>query len=777
MMQNKNWTYRYFLVIGFLLMVMKLHAQKANISSRKVENLMAFTRLYGYVRWFHPSDEAASIDWDAFAIYGCSKVENASNDEELISILKELFSPIAPSVVIYKSEDSVAASTIPCPSGKHNITYWQHEGVGLGGEDQEGLYRSVRVNRPQLKNVKSNDRKFGPISSWIDATAYRGCEFRFSARVKMNSSILGTGHLWVMVDKKRDGKYRHGFFENMDRSPIRSTEWQEYEITGTIDSDADLMYIGFFLRNRGEMFIDNMSLEIKLADGSWKRLLIGNFDTEKPGEVPSGMFVSPYIKKQYLICADSRAAYQGALGLSIKSRNQKEFAYKNARPIFDLQPASNEIIYKQIDHHISCMVPLCLYVKDGTLPVADKNRLINLKNKIDSVQRLKNPLYLTLADVVVCWNVFQHFYVYWDVVKADWNEALRVALSESYTAKMPEDFLRVLRRLTAKAKDGHVYVYDGSKDYFPPIAWEWVEEKLIITHDLDSSLAPERGCEVKKINGIASSEFFEDKAQYISAATKGWLDERLKSETLAGRLNDSVLLEVAQTDGSTSVHWLVRTIAETDYYNLFKNKISSRKLSDSVFYVNIDVADMREIDSIMPQLVKAKAIICDMRGYPNDNNNFFRHFVNRWEKDTFFFHWFQVPEFIYPDHEKIYYTREEVSKRLFRKYIGPLKPFLSAQIIFIIGPGAISWAETYIASVQGAAIFVGQPTAGTNGDVNSFRLPGGHSVQFTGLRAYRPDGIPVHSMGFLPDIYVNKTIMGVIEGRDEFLEKALELVK
>ena len=589
----------------------------------------------------------------------------------------------------------------------------------------------------------------------------------------MNSSILGTGHLWVRVDRKVNGKYSSGFFENMYRSPIRSTEWQEYEITGTIDNDANLMYFGFFLSNRGEMFIDNMSLEIKLADGTWKRLVSGNFDAEKPGEIPSGMFVTPFIKKQYLIRTDSSAAYQGSLGVSIKSRNQKEYAYKNARSIFDLQPASNEIIYKRINHHISCMVPLCLYAKEGTPPVADKNSLINLKNKIDSAQRLKNPLYLTLADVVVCWNVFQHFYVYWDVVKTDWNEALRVALSESYTAKNPEDFLRVLRRLTAKAKDGHVYVYDDSKNYFPPIAWEWVEGKLIITYTLDSSLAPERGSEVKKINGILPSKFFEEKAQYISAATKGWLDERLKSETLAGRLNDSILLEMSQTDGSTSVHWLVRTVAETDYHNLFKNKISSRKLSDSVFYVNIDIADMREIDSIMPQLVRAKAIICDMRSYPNDNNNFFRHFVNRWEKDTFFFHWFQVPEFIYPDHEKIHYNKEQRSKRLFRKYIGPLKPFLNAQIIFIIGPGAISWAETYIASVQGAAIFVGQPTAGTNGDVNSFRLPGGYYVQFTGLRLTGPMEYLCMVWGFYPIFMSIKQLGGLLKGAMSSLKKPL----
>lgn len=32
--------------------------------SREVANLTAFAKLYGHVKYFHPSDEAREIDWD-----------------------------------------------------------------------------------------------------------------------------------------------------------------------------------------------------------------------------------------------------------------------------------------------------------------------------------------------------------------------------------------------------------------------------------------------------------------------------------------------------------------------------------------------------------------------------------------------------------------------------------------------------------------------------------------------------------------------------------------
>ena len=53
-----------------------------------IGNLRAFAKLYGYVRWFHPSDAAAGLDWDAFAVYGCERVATAANSEELARILK-----------------------------------------------------------------------------------------------------------------------------------------------------------------------------------------------------------------------------------------------------------------------------------------------------------------------------------------------------------------------------------------------------------------------------------------------------------------------------------------------------------------------------------------------------------------------------------------------------------------------------------------------------------------------------------------------------------------
>jgi len=47
----------------------------------------------------------------------------------------------------------------------------------------------------------------------------------------------------------------------------------------------------------------------------------------------------------------------------------------------------------------------------------------------------------------------------------------------------------------------------------------------------------------------------------------------------------------------------------------------------------------------------------------------------------------------------------------------------------------------------------------------------------TGMKVVKHDGSQHHGVGIQPNVFVSKTIGGVREGKDEFLEKALELAE
>ncbi|MFZ4399328.1 MAG: S41 family peptidase [Bacteroidales bacterium] len=189
--------------------------------------------------------------------------------------------------------------------------------------------------------------------------------------------------------------------------------------------------------------------------------------------------------------------------------------------------------------------------------------------------------------------------------------------------------------------------------------------------------------------------------------------------------------------------------------------------------MNLDIVTTETIKSLLPKLEKSKAIICDLRGYPKSNPEFITHFL---KNDDTVSAWMQVPRIVYPDQERIL----GYAKYNWERMMKPSKPYLGdKKIVFIIDGSAISYAESYMGYIEGyhLATIVGQPTAGTNGNVNTFDLPGGYSIRFTGMKVLKHNGSQHHGIGILPDIYVNKTIQGIKEGRDEFLEKAIEIAK
>ena len=192
-----------------------------------------------------------------------------------------------------------------------------------------------------------------------------------------------------------------------------------------------------------------------------------------------------------------------------------------------------------------------------------------------------------------------------------------------------------------------------------------------------------------------------------------------------------------------------------------------KKLKDGVYYLNIGTTEMAAIKARLPEFESAKAIICDLRGYPRNNNEFINYLLTSKDNNK----WMFVPQLTRPDYEGVKYEGLGWSMK-------PAKPHLNAKIIFLTAGGAVSYAESYMGFIKQykLATIVGQPTAGANGNVTSIALPGGYSIRFTGMNVKQQDGSQLQGIGIQPDVLVKETIKGVAEGRDEFMEKALELV-
>ncbi len=72
----------YFFLFGLLATINLGLQSKPNareLKTNEVDKYFSFARTYGYIRYFYPGDEAASIDWDKFAYYGASYLGDSSS--------------------------------------------------------------------------------------------------------------------------------------------------------------------------------------------------------------------------------------------------------------------------------------------------------------------------------------------------------------------------------------------------------------------------------------------------------------------------------------------------------------------------------------------------------------------------------------------------------------------------------------------------------------------------------------------------------------------------
>ncbi len=740
----------------------------AQLSPQQQKNLSAFAHLYGYVHYFHPSDEAAALNWNGFAKYGAEQMLTVTNDKDLVRTLNQLFHSVAPSVQVYRSDNPLpfsVTSITPPNTNSYQVIAWQHKGWGVE-TGSNSAYQSIRLNRPG-KSVKTN-AGFAPVVQSVPADSLLGKPFRFHGWMKVKADDGGSGHFWLRVDKEKGT----GFFYNMDDRPATENSWKEYSFSGTIDKDGKTIVLGAFLTGKGKLWIDDLELSVKEND-AWKQVPLQNSGFEKTtaDHLPESWRVNSNLSG-YHFAVETTDIKEGTAALVIASTNPAdEPAAPMAQALFSQYPKPGEVIQQELVPGISCSVPLALYGNaKHTYPAADSSALLQLTNSISRLGPAStDSLGWRLADIVISWNIFRHFFPYWEDAAAKPDELLSDALQKAATDRNAYDFTKTLKFMTEKLNDGHIRVNRGgdtTRGSFPAIVLTRAENQVVVDKILDSALLHSfsPGDVITAIDGIPVKEMADSAASLISGSPQ-WKASRTYFEWLEGPANSVVKLTVIH-NGSTGSVSLPRALFGQAYYARTVRTGASGWIKPGVFYIDLDKMPMDSINKWMPQLDTAKSIICDLRGYPNRNHEFISHLLTKTEHSK----WMFITEIIYPDYQQVTYQEEGWDMQ-------PASPHLNAKIYFLTDGGAISYAESYMGYIKDfrLATIVGAPTAGTNGNVNPFSLPGAYSVSWTGMRVKNHDGSTHHLRGVLPDVRVQRTIKGIREGRDEFLEKALNL--
>ena len=450
-----------------------------------------------------------------------------------------------------------------------------------------------------------------------------------------------------------------------------------------------------------------------------------------------------------------------------------------------------DVIENTLPDGLKFKLPIALYYKmDSSIPAADEKEFAALNESLVNEKPFSfEDNAFAIANIIIAWNTLEHFFPYFDVIPAVsenqttrseyWNEKLKDFISMALNPMSEKDHIELMQRLASTLDDGHAwvnYLNDERSDY-PPFRAAWIQDSVVITDILEKNkneiidkneIELKPGDVILKINNEDIYDLLNRKDSLVSAATIGFKRMQSIGQVLKGPTYSE--MEIVFSRNGNKFSKKVRRNYRNKYYYGFKEVASVKQISKNIFYINL-MSDFQEIfKNKIDSISNAKGVILDLRGYPigyaiNILSNLTPS-VLRSEK-------WMVPVITRPDYSNVSFDSSGIWE------IPAIAPKLKGKIVFLTNPKAISYSETIMGIVEyyKLAEIVGSTTAGTNGNVNRINLLGGIQINFTGMKVLKQDGSRYHGIGVKPTVPVERTIKGVREGRDEVLEKALELFK
>jgi C-terminal processing protease CtpA/Prc len=376
------------------------------------------------------------------------------------------------------------------------------------------------------------------------------------------------------------------------------------------------------------------------------------------------------------------------------------------------------------------------------------------------------------------WGTIEFFFPYWHLTEPSWTDTLEEFVPVFIAADTRAEYEEAVLRLSARTQDTHSNVAGLTQTpYFsgfhrPALSVRYIEDKPVVIGVYDETFADRIrvGDEIVAVDNIAVADIERRLTPLIGYSTPQARRLRLADRMLAGPENSVAALRVRGADGRTRTLRMPR-VARQRWPSAAP---VWRMLEGDVGYINLEELAPPDADRALDELIEARALILDLRGYPQGTAWTLAPRLAR-RPDPIIGARFSRPRYVGLPYgsqtEHVTFEQEVPPQDARRKFEGP--------VFVLIDERAVSHSEHSGLFLEAAAdvTFVGQPTNGANGDITSLMLPGSVSVIFTGHNVSWPDGRQLQRVGIQPDVPVAPTIAGIRAGRDEVLDAALALAR
>ncbi len=371
------------------------------------------------------------------------------------------------------------------------------------------------------------------------------------------------------------------------------------------------------------------------------------------------------------------------------------------------------------------------------------------------------------------WNTIEYFYPYKYLTDQNWDEVLLEMIPKFINSKSEMDYHLAMLETVVKLDDGHglfktKFTIDFFGSKFIPAKLKIIENKAIVTGFYNDSLSKinnlQIGDIIEKINDKSIKDIIEEKLKYIHGSNQK-SKTRDTYYTIANGNTDSLVIHIERNGKKYN-----KTIYRYPFDLIFKTNYKKEKykiIENNIGYVDMSTLEMKDVDQMMKTFENTKAIIIDIRNYPNFIPYLISNYLNSEKKD---FVKISIPDLKYPG--KFIWKQNGMTGK-------KNKDFYKGKVVLLVNEETQSRAEFSVMCLQTAnnVITIGSQTAGADGNLSFTEFIGGYKSFFSGTGIYYPDETITQRKGVKIDIEVNQTIKGIQEGRDEILEKAIEYLR
>ncbi len=378
------------------------------------------------------------------------------------------------------------------------------------------------------------------------------------------------------------------------------------------------------------------------------------------------------------------------------------------------------------------------------------------------------------------WNVINYFFPYKHLMDDDWNYKLKEYIPVFLNAKNELEYELAVIQIIGDIQDTHANLYGGADKiyewkgaYYSPVHVRFIEKNLIVTDyynpEMQNKIGLNIGDIITKINNQSIEQIVEEKSKYYPASNTPTQLRNISEDILrSGRTE----IEIHYISDDSIEKTKTLSLFPKDSLNIFRwytkrdDRMSFKMLKNNIGYITLETIKEEDIPIIRDEFKDANGIIIDIRNYPATYVPYSlgSYFVST---STPFVK-FSTGSVDNPGEFTFMNNRVITSQG--ESYKGKL--------VVLVNELTQSQAEfTAMAFRAGNnTTIVGSTTAGADGDVSRFMLPGGLSTAISGIGVYYPNGDETQRVGIIPDIEVKPTIEGIRKHKDELLEKAIEII-